>query len=135
MRFRIGLLVALAVTAVSPASAQTTSPSAEIAADSRVTFRLYAPEAANVRVSGNWPDGADVALTKDDRGVWSATVGPLPAELWSYRFLVNGVPTVDPQNNNVIRDGLRVDSLLLVPGPESALYQNRSVPHGTLAAV
>ena len=50
------------------------------------------------------------------------------------RWIVNGVPTVDPQNNNVIRDGLRVDNLLLVPGAESALYQNRDVPHGTLAA-
>jgi enterochelin esterase family protein len=118
-----------------PAWAQTTSPSAEIAADNRVTFRLYAPEAASVRVSGNWPDGASVAMTKDTRGVWSATAGPLTPELWSYRFLVNGVPTVDPQNNNVLRDGLRVENLLLVPGPESALYENRNVPHGTLAAV
>jgi enterochelin esterase family protein len=62
-------------------------------------------------------------------------VGPLKPELWSYRFVVNGVPTVDPQNNNVIRDGLRVDNLLLVPGAESALYQNRDVPHGALSAV
>ena len=43
-------------------------------------------------------------MTKDERGVWSATVGPLKPELWFYRFVVNGVPTVDPQNNNVIRD-------------------------------
>lgn len=120
--------------ATTPARAQTTSPSAEISQEGRATFRLHAPEANDVRVTGNWPGGGPVAMTKDARGVWSATVGPLTPELWSYRFIVNGVPTVDPQNNNVIRDGLRVDNLLLVPGAESALYQNRDVPHGTLAA-
>ena len=120
--------------AASTARAQTTSPSAEIGQEGRVTFRLHAPEATDVRVTGNWPGSGPVAMTKDERGVWSATLGPLTPELWSYRFLVNGVATVDPQNNNVIRDGLRVDNLLLVPGTESALYQNRDVPHGTLAA-
>jgi enterochelin esterase family protein len=129
-------LAAAIVTLVAAATtlAQTTSPSAEISSDGRVTFRLYAPEASDVRVTGNWPGTGPVVMTKDARGVWSATTDPLTPELWSYRFLVNGVPTVDPQNNNVIRDGLRVDSLLLVPGPESALYQNRDVPHGTVAA-
>ena len=117
------------------AVAQTTAPSADISADNRVTFRLYAPEATDVRVTGNWPDGANLAMTKDERGVWSTTVGPLKPELWSYRFVVNGVPTVDPHNNSVIRDGLRVDNVLLVPGAESALYQIRDVPHGTLSAV
>lgn len=118
-----------------PALAQTTSPSAEIAGDNRVTFRLYAPEATDVRLSGNWPGGGPVAMAKDARGVWSVTVGPLAPEFWSYRFVVNGVPVVDPQNNNVVRDGLRVDSALFVPGGASALYQNRDVPHGTLSAV
>jgi enterochelin esterase family protein len=129
------LAAALAVlVSATPAFPQTTSPSAEISTDGRVTFRLHAPEATDVLVSGNWPGGAPAAMTKDARGVWSTTVGPLTPELWSYRFVVNGVPAVDPQNNNVIRDGLRVDNLLIVPGPESMLYQNRDVPHGTLAA-
>lgn len=135
-RFSNWLFAALAaLSCTATALAQTTSPSAEISSDNRVTFRLYAPEATNVRVAGNWPDGGNVAMTKDERGVWSATVGPLAPELWSYRFVVNGVPAVDPQNNNVLRDGLRVDNIVLVPGAESALYQNRDVPHGTLSAV
>jgi enterochelin esterase family protein len=129
------LALSFALSSAGTVLAQTTGPSAEIAPDNRVTFRIYAPEATDVRVSGNWPDGAKVAMTKDDRGVWSATVGPLKPELWSYRFLVNGVPTVDPQNGNVTRDGVRVENILLVPGPESALYQTRDVPHGTLSAV
>ena len=117
------------------ALAQSTGPSTEILADDRVTFRLWAPEATNVRLTGNWPEGRSVAMTKDDKGVWSATVGPLEPEFWAYRFVVNGVPTVDPQNGNTTRDGVRVENILLVPGPESALYQVRDVPHGTLSAV
>ena len=124
-----------ALSCASTALAQATAPSTEILADNRVTFRLYAPAASEVRVTGNWPDTAKVAMTKDDRGVWSATVGPLKAELWAYRFLVNGVPVVDPQNGSTTRDGFRVESMLLVPGPESALYGTKDVPHGTLSAV
>jgi enterochelin esterase family protein len=131
------LVVALfaALTSAGSALAQSTGPSTEILADNRVTFRLYAPEATDVRLTGNWPEGAKVAMTKDSLGVWSTTVGPLGPELWFYRFVVNGVPTVDPQNNNVVRDALVVENTLLVPGPGSALYQTRDVPHGTVAAV
>jgi enterochelin esterase-like enzyme len=129
------LLVLCAISSAGPALAQATGPSTEILPDNRVTFRLHAPAATDVRLTGNWPDTAKVPMTKDDRGVWSATVGPLKPELWFYRFVVNGVPTVDPQNNNVIRDALVIWNTLLVPGPESALYQTRSVPHGTVSFV
>jgi enterochelin esterase family protein len=61
-------------------------------------------------------------------------VEPLKPEFWSYRFVVNGVPALDPRNVNVTR-GLNTENILLVPGPESALYQTRDVPHGTLTAV
>ncbi|MCC7009729.1 MAG: esterase [Acidobacteria bacterium] len=132
-KWRAAALVALLSAGL--ALAQTTAPSAEVSADNHVTFRLYAPDAGDVRLAGNWPGGTNVAMTKDAQGVWSVTVGPLTPELWSYRFVVNGVPAVDPQNGNVTRDGIRVENILLVPGAESALYQNRDVPHGTLAGV
>jgi 1,4-alpha-glucan branching enzyme len=45
-----------------------TSP--EVATDRRVTFRLRAPEAKAVTVSGDF--GADVAMRKSDDGVWAA---------------------------------------------------------------
>jgi len=130
------LALALSTTLVyaSAAVAQATGPSTEIGADNRVTFRLYAPEATDVRLTGNWKDGEKVAMTKDEKGIWSATV-PLTPEVWFYRFVVNGVPTVDPQNNNVLRDALVVWNTLLVPGPASDLYQIRDVPHGTLSYV
>ena len=59
---------------------------AEVSGDlghGKVTFRLSAPKASEVQVHNTtggwavWPEGADVAMTKDDQGVWSVTIGPL----------------------------------------------------------
>lgn len=109
--------------------------SPEILADGRVTFRLSAPQAAAVVVNGDWPEGRNVAMTKGDDGVWSVTVGPLQPELWGYTFSVNGVRMLDPRNVNVKRDGQRIDNVLLLSGPESANYEVKAVPHGTVAKV
>ena len=71
-------------------------------------------------------------VTKDDQGLWSITVGPLKPELWGYAFSVNGVRTLDPRNGNTKRDGVRIDNILLVSGPESDLYEVMDVPHGNV---
>jgi len=82
-----------------------------------VTFRLRAANAAEVVLNGDWPDGRAVKLTKDDQGVWSATVGPLTPELWYYTFNVDGASVVDPANANLLRDGTRYMNFFIVPGP------------------
>src|SRR5580704_6577588 len=51
--------------------------SPEIHPDKTVTFRLLAPKATEVTLTGHWDGGTDVPLTKDDQGIWSTTVGPL----------------------------------------------------------
>ena len=67
--------------------------------------------------------------------MWSITVGPLTPELWGYTFSVNGVRTLDPRNGNTKRDGTRIDNILLIPGPESELYEVKDVPHGNVSMV
>lgn len=109
--------------------------SPEIQADRRVTFRLAAPKANQVVVEGDWPDGHDIAMTEDGQGVWSVTVGPLKPEIWDYSFRVDGLSILDPQNLLTVRDSAKRSNLLLVPGAESALYEIKDVPHGTLSAV
>jgi enterochelin esterase-like enzyme len=111
--------------------------SPEIHTDNRVAFRLSAPKASEVTISGEWMEGfgAGEKLDKDDDGVWSITVGPLAPEFYGYSFNVDGVKVLDPSNANHKRDGRRVDCILLVPGKESALYEVKEVPHGTLAKV
>lgn len=107
--------------------------SPEIQADQRVTFRLAAPKANEVLLDGNWPGGHDVAMTKNDHGIWSVTVGPLKPEMWDYAFVVDGLRMLDPQNVLTVRDSAKRSNILLIPGAESALYEIKDVPHGTLS--
>ena len=117
--------------------------SPELKGDNSVVFKIRAPKAENVTLSGNWmpmvPDGDQgmkrqtVALTKDGQGVWSTTVGPLEPELYGYSFLVDGVTTLDPSNLKVARDGtFRTESLLYVPGDASDLYWAKTGPKGSV---
>ena len=115
--------------------------SPEILADGRVTFRLQAPEASKVLVRNTtggwavWPEGDDLAMTKDDKGVWSLTVGPLKPEFYTYTFVVNGVQALDPSNSLTSRDGSRYSSSLRMSGEKTGNYQSGDVPHGTVSLV
>jgi enterochelin esterase-like enzyme len=120
-------------------AAQVRSP--EITPEGTVTFRLAAPNATSVLVrntSGgfaDWPGGNEVAMTKGDNGVWSATIGPLKPEYYVYVFLVDGVQTLDPQNIFHVRDGQRYGSALRVAGEFTSNYAANDVPHGTVSLV
>ncbi len=107
--------------------------STEVASDHKVTFRIYAPKASDVFVSGDFGQGGK--MTKDDAGVWSVTVGPLVPDFYSYTFNVDGVRTVDPKNA-MTKPGLNsLDSLFLVPGEEAEFEMTKDVPHGEVRAV
>lgn len=102
----------------------------------KVTFRLMAPYATKVSVSGDWmPANTCQNLVKCDSGLWTVTLGPLKPEFYSYSFIVNGVLVTDPSNSQIKRDGTRNESVLLVPGEESDLYIVKDVPHGTISKV
>lgn len=111
--------------------------SPEIHPDNTVTFRLIAPKATRVTISGEWMPGFGQSeeLVKNDTGLWSITVGPLQPEFYGYTFNVDGVQVLDPVNALIKRDGTRNASVLLVPGKESELYAVQNVPHGTLSKI
>ena len=109
--------------------------SPEILPDKQVTLRFSAPKASEVLLNGDWPGGNQVAMKKDEQGVWSVTVGPLKPEMWGYTFSVDGARALDPRNPLTKRDGTRIDNILLIPGPESALYEATNVPHGDVNMV
>lgn len=97
-----------------------------------MTFRLHAPEAKAVTVSGDF--GPDAAMRKGEDGVWSVTVGPLDAENYVYFFTVDGVRLTDP-NNPQVKIGYvttTTTSLLTVPGSGPAFYDVQDVPHGEI---
>jgi enterochelin esterase family protein len=109
--------------------------SPDIHPDRTVTFRLWAPQANEVTLNGSWEGGTDLKMTKDDAGVWSATVGPMAPQLWGYWFVADGVKALDPNNGETQRDGNRYDNLLMVSGPESDLWDFKDVPHGTIEQI
>jgi enterochelin esterase family protein len=111
--------------------------SPEIQPDRSVTFRIFAPDAAKVALSGGWMAGwgASEPLVRNDTGLWSLTVGPLEPEIYTYSFTIDRIRIMDPSNVQVMRDGARHESMLLVPGEASDLYLVQDVPHGTLAKV
>jgi enterochelin esterase family protein len=129
------LFSVFSVTAQSQRGPRVKSP--EIHTNNSVTFRLLAPEASKVTLSGNWMAGwgTQVELTKGDSGIWSVTTEILPAEFYTYTFYINGVKTLDPQNPQVVRDGTRFENVVIVPGKESEVYTIKEVPHGVLSKV
>ena len=93
--------------------------SPEVHPDRRVTFRIYAPKATEVTVSGEFEVGAPAhKLTRDAQGIWSVTVGPFEPELYEYDFIVDGVQMLDPRNPAVKynRGPAAIASLLDIPG-------------------
>ena len=110
--------------------------SPEILADKKVTFRLLAPKAGTVVLNGNWDNGTNIQMTKDDQGIWSVTVGPLGEQLWGYSFNVDGVKVMDPGDGEYQRDGNRYDNLLMISGPASDAWEFKpEIPHGTVQAI
>jgi enterochelin esterase-like enzyme len=112
--------------------------SPEVLPDQRVTFRIYAPKASKVSIQGDWiaqGRGTGGPLQKDDRGVWSITVGPLVPDFYSYTLTVDGVRTIDPQNPTIKQGISRLENVFLVPGEEMAFAATRSVPHGEVRIV
>jgi len=109
--------------------------SPDLLEDGRVAFRLFAPNAAEVRVQGNWEGGEGMEMTRDGAGRWSVTTSALDPELWAYTFSVDGVRTLDPSNYNVARDGVGFMNTVLVLDEATAVLQPQQVPHGTMRAM
>jgi enterochelin esterase-like enzyme len=121
--------------AAAPRAPQTpavTSP--EVSADRRITFRIYAPQAQNVRLNGSdIPGNRQSPLTKAENGVWEVTLGPVPAGAYRYNFNIDGVATIDPRNAATSESVTNVWSLVHVPGAD--LMDTKNVPHGAVAEV
>lgn len=96
-----------------------------------VTFRLRAPNAHNVVVNGQWPDG-HVSMTEDTNGVWSVTVGPVEPGIWEYSFQVDGLAMIDSGNPMIKPMRLPTTSILQIRGDPPLLWDFQNVPHGTV---
>jgi enterochelin esterase-like enzyme len=127
--------VALLATA-SPVAAQFTMPtyvSPEVGSDRRITFRYMAPSAREITVSGEL-GGRTYAMTKDSNGLWSVTTDPLPSDIYTYTFNIDGVTALDPTNANT-KYGYSIfgaASVVQVPGNGPQFYDVKPVAHGAV---
>lgn len=117
-----------------PAPAAATAPalvSPEVLSDRRVTFRVSAPKATAVTMKGDWHDDVK-SLVKDEKGVWSLTLGPFAPSKYIYNFTVDGVVIADPANPLVKLRQQGQGSFFNVPGDTLGLGDARDVPHGAI---
>jgi enterochelin esterase family protein len=103
--------------------------SPEVGVDGSATLRLDAAGAIMVTASG---DFGEVALTKNECGVWSATTPPLEPGIYSYRFSVDGATLADPGNPD--RKGSS-ESLLTIPGAPAMAWEVQDAPRGAVTRV
>lgn len=116
--------------------------------DNSVTFRMKAPDAKSVQVTGDFlptvptetpygtfdaPGVADMVKNAD--GVWEFTSDVLSPELYSYTFLVDGVKMPDPSNVFQIRDTASITNVFLIGGDYADYFKVNDVPHGTVSKV
>lgn len=141
MKKLIAICAALAIGAAALAQ-QALGPgtglvSPEINPGHSVTFRLFAPKAIKVQVTGDFMKGsADMEEGKD--GVWTFTTKPLEGELYSYSFIVDGMRTMDPSNiyrNRDVATWTNIFTLSAEQGDKGWYYEAHDVPHGTVSHV
>jgi len=111
--------------------------SPEINENQTVTFRLQAPNANEVKLTGDWMPAegyvpGSVAMAKDEKGLWVYTTEELAPELYGYAFMVDGLRVNDPNNPFVSRDIATLTNIFIVGGGQADLYQVSKVPHGTV---
>jgi enterochelin esterase-like enzyme len=106
--------------------------SAEVQADRTITFRLQAPKAVEVAVTGDFLP-RPLPMQKDDKGLWTATTGPLDPAIYGYAFTIDGVRVADP-GSGLLQAGVRgVSSLVEVPGPMPMFYDAKpGASHGAI---
>jgi enterochelin esterase-like enzyme len=112
--------------------------SPEVHPDRTVTFRVRAPQASVVTLTGDWlatpaaPTGGTTPMTKDSAGIWSFTSAPLEATIHLYSFTIDGLNIADPVNPKIKLRTRTSASLVEVPGDPVPVWQARDVPHGSV---
>ena len=94
--------------------------SPEFRADT-VILRFPGEYASDVRLDGGWMQ-TPAPMTKRE-GVWEIKLAGLPGDFYSYRFIVDGVETLDPSNPCMQGAGSEFRNYFILEGARSASYQ------------
>jgi hypothetical protein len=124
-----------------------TLKSVEVEPDRHVRFRIWAPNATEVKLQAEGPEATPnitpqeaykstggLPMVKGDQGVWEIVIGPIEPGIYRYTFTVNGVSTTDPRNALTSQSLTHSSSLYEVPGADFMEYK-AGVVHGAISSV
>jgi enterochelin esterase-like enzyme len=132
-RFLILVAVCTTASAQAPRRINDALQSPEVSSDHHVTFRVFAPKASEVTLTGDWLGSTPAPkLSKDERGVWSVTLGPFEPSIYIYSFNVDGVAIPDPVNPRMKLRARTSASMVEVQDDTPAFWEARHVPHGSV---
>lgn len=97
----------------------------QVTADSRVIFRVKAPDAKQVQADL----GRKYNMQKDTAGYWNVVTDSIGEGFHYYSLLIDGVAIADPSSNTYYGMG-RMASGIEIPFSGGAYYSLRDVPHG-----
>ena len=99
--------------------------------DGRVTFRIQAPGAEEVFVSGEMAKGKHL-MTRGEDGIWSVTLEEIEPGLYGYSITIDGIKQLDPGNPALKPMRSPRTSILHLPGEDHAYDFRADIPHGTV---
>src|SRR6266702_3781101 len=83
----------------------------EVSPDRKITFHFVAPRANTVQVSLEGQP-APLAMTRDEKGLWSVTSPTLPPQIYGYHYIIDGAHVLDPLNRWMKSNLLYEDNML-----------------------
>jgi len=108
--------------------------SPDVQSDRRVVFRLWAPEANGVQLSGDWMGRQPpLPMAKGADGVWTVTSEPMEPNIYTYGFLVDGICASDPSCRcNLTAAGRFSSSRFVIPAASPRAWEHQNKPAGAL---
>ena len=114
-----------------PGAPQVQSP--VVNKDNTVTFNYRNNTAQKVEVDVQFAGRHE--MKKDDKGVWTITLGPTTPDIYPYCFIVDGMQVMDPQNAEWFPNEGFKNSLLDMRGDFNLPHALKNVPHGSVEYV
>lgn len=111
--------------------------SPEVADDHTITFRVKAPDAQKVELTGGpillaLKTKGPLPFVKGADSTWTLKVGPVKPDIYVYRLLIDGVPVADPNNTFTGTSNQPGYSNVIVHGNGPAYFDAKNVPHGNI---
>lgn len=112
-----------------PRTPNDTLKSTRILDDGKVAFRIYAPKAESVTLSGDLAEYTPAKMTKNADGVWEVVISGIEPGVYRYSFNIDGVSTLDPKSEQAIE----TYSLLKYAPTGDEFFALKNVPHGAVS--